>query len=273
MWEEERNAHLCDPVEAQETAQQLIDLMAKYDMLLALPKDLPTLQSTSTGNWTRPDNVFCTAHTVDLISLCDTKPRRRPPCTDHIPILTKLELEVPRTSQTVTRNFRETDWKEFRAKLDLLLDDLPPPMPITSETQFQKAAEDLTNTIKRTIEDIVPLSKQCPQAKRWWTKELTQLIKEKNKLSYQSYKMRGLDDHPVHAEHRRIHNKVKEELTKAKKNHWTAFLEELTQDSIYTANKYITTPYGDGGRTSIPVLRGAGTQGTIEDAITNDEKS
>ena len=85
--------------------------------------------------------------------------------------------------------------------------------------------------------------------------------------------MRGLDDHPVHAEHRRIHNKVKEELTKAKKNHWTAFLEELTQDSIYTANKYITTPYGDGGRTSIPVLRGAGTQGTIEDAITNDEKS
>jgi len=146
-------------------------------------------------------------------------------------------------------------------------------MPITSEIQFQKAATDLTNTIKRTIEDTVPLSKQCPQAKRWWTKELTQLIKEKNKLSYQSYKMRGLDDHPIHAEHRKIRNRVKEELTKAKKNHWTTFLEGLMQDSIYTANKYITTPYGDGGRTSIPVLRGTGLQGTIEDAVTNEEKS
>jgi len=166
MWEEERNAHLCDPVEAQETAQQLIDLMATHNMQLALPKDLPMLQSSSTGNWTRLDNVFCTAHTIDVISQCDTKPRRRPPCTDHVPILIRLDIEVPQTDQATTRNFRETDWKSFREKLAEHLNDIPPPKLISSEAQFQTAATDLTNVIKRTIEEVVPLSKQCPQAKR-----------------------------------------------------------------------------------------------------------
>jgi len=99
------------------------------------------------------------------------------------------------------------------------------------------------------------------------------MIKEKNKLSHQSYKLRGLADHPIHTEHRRIRNKVKEEITKAKKNHWTEFLEGLTQESIYTANKYITTPYGDGGRTSIPALKGIGPQGNLIEAVTNKEKS
>jgi len=146
-------------------------------------------------------------------------------------------------------------------------------MPIINEEQFQMAAEDLTKTIKRAIEEKVPLLKQCPHAKRWWSKELTLLVEEKNKLSDLSYKMRGLHDHPAHAEHKRIRNRIKEEIRNAKKSHWTAFLEELTQDSIYTANKYITTPYGDGGRTSIPVLRAIDPQGTIVEAVTNDEKS
>ena len=273
MWEEERNAHLCNPADAQETAQQIINLMAEHDMSMALPKDRPTLQSTSSGNWTRPDNVFCTSHTLDAIKLCDTKPRRRPPCTDHVPILTTLNLEVPRANLTVTRNFRETDWEEFRATLGTLLYGIPPPMPIINEEQFQMAAADLTKTIKLAIEEKVPLSKQCPHAKRWWSKELTLLVEEKNKLSDLSYKMRGLHDHPVHAEHKKARNRIKEEIRNAKKNHWMVFLEGLTQDSIYTANKYITNPYGDGGRTSIPVLRALDPQGNIAEAVTNDEKS
>ena len=273
MWEEERNAHLCESAEAQEVSQRLIELIADYDMQMALPKDCPTLQSTSTGNWTRPDNVFCTDHTLNLITLCDTKPRRRPPCTDHVPILTVIELEIPSTDYAATRNFKGVDWEEFNGKLSTLLHDIPAAAPITSEEQFHRATSNLMDTLQKVIEEHVPLSKPCPHAKRWWNKELTARIKEKDKLSEQSYRMRGLPDHPIHAEHRRVRNKLKEEIRKAKQSHWMDYLEGLDKNSIYTANKYVTTPIGDGGRTSIPVLKYQNPQGDIAEAITNEEKS
>jgi hypothetical protein len=98
-------------------------------------------------------------------------------------------------------------------------------------------------------------------------------IKEKDKLSDESYRMRGLPDHPIHAEHRRVRNKLKEEISKAKQNHWMDYLEGLDKGSIYTANKYITAPIGDGGRTSIPALKSQNPQGDIIEAVTNEEKS
>jgi len=157
--------------------------------------------------------------------------------------------------------------------LETLLRGIPPATPITSEEQYQTAASDLARTLKLAIEEKVPLTKPCPHAKRWWTKELTQLIEQKDELSDQSYRMRGLSDHPVHAEHRKIRNKLKQEIKRAKQDHWTEYLEGLNQTDIYTANKYITTPYGDGGRTSIPALKIHSPNGTSLEAITNDEKS
>jgi len=99
------------------------------------------------------------------------------------------------------------------------------------------------------------------------------LVNKKDKLSDQSYRMRGLNDHPVHAEHRRTHNKLKEEIRRAKQDHWTAYLEGLNQNDVYLANKYITTPYGDGGRTSIPTLKIQTPNGNLSEAVMNEEKS
>ncbi|KAG2130234.1 hypothetical protein DEU56DRAFT_740829 [Suillus clintonianus] len=163
---------------------------------MALPKNKPTLQSTSSGNWTRPDNVLCTTHTIDSFTLCDTAPRRRPPCTDHVPIYSTLDLPIPRASTTTTYNYRDVDWEQFCGALNRNLAEYPPPVTITTEAQFQTAATNLSTAIQQTIKEKVPTSKPSPHAKRWWTKELTLMMKQKNKLSDLSYKMRGLPDHP-----------------------------------------------------------------------------
>ena len=76
-------------------AQPLIDLLEDYDMIMLLPKNIPTLQSMATKNWTRVDNVFATQGTEHLVVACDTDPRLWGPGTDHVPILTTLDLEVP----------------------------------------------------------------------------------------------------------------------------------------------------------------------------------
>ena len=58
-WDEPRNRHLFTSRALQES-QILIDLLADYNMHMALPPHLPTLHAHRTKNWTRVDNFFCT---------------------------------------------------------------------------------------------------------------------------------------------------------------------------------------------------------------------
>lgn len=67
MWEDELNERL---FESEVLIQLLLKLLYKFDMVMALPKGLPTYQ-TVTNNWTRPDNVWRRNHQDNLINRCD----------------------------------------------------------------------------------------------------------------------------------------------------------------------------------------------------------
>ena len=92
-WESGENSHLTS---AEHLIRPLLDLISHYDMRMALPPYIPTLQAFSTGNWTRPDNVWCTGHTTDLFTKCTTAPGARGPNTDHLPIHLELDLRLQR---------------------------------------------------------------------------------------------------------------------------------------------------------------------------------
>ncbi|KIJ19214.1 hypothetical protein PAXINDRAFT_109764 [Paxillus involutus ATCC 200175] len=137
-------------------------------MLMVLPKGLPTLQQLNTGNWTCLDNVFCTEHTEDSFISCNTNPALCGPKTDHVPILSILELEIPHAQSESNCNFRNTDWVEFNKSLSLRLNSLGPPCTIVTQASFQEAASRLTRVIQEMIEEVVPLSRSSPHSKRWW---------------------------------------------------------------------------------------------------------
>ncbi|KAG2029403.1 hypothetical protein BDR03DRAFT_880871 [Suillus americanus] len=137
-------------------------------MIQLLPSGTPTLQSTSTGNWTRPDNVFGTEGTIDAMISCTTEPAKQGPKTDHLPILIALELEVPQTDNTPCLNWHEVDWEHFKEVLGTALAPAPP-LPLASADEFQNMAQHVTHAIKSTIEACVLHSKPCPHSKRWWT--------------------------------------------------------------------------------------------------------
>jgi hypothetical protein len=83
-------------------------------MQQALPKNTPTLPALATKNWTCPDNVFCSKNTCKSFIHCYTEP-----CfhnyTDHVPIISILELETPKLTIVPKHNLRETDWTRFNA--------------------------------------------------------------------------------------------------------------------------------------------------------------
>src|SRR6266481_4386627 len=94
LWDEEHNKHLF-MASASVAVQLLLSLLEEHNMIMLLPKGIPTLQLMATGNWTRVDNVFATANMEGLVVICDTAPGQRGPSTDHVPVLTTLELSVP----------------------------------------------------------------------------------------------------------------------------------------------------------------------------------
>lgn len=267
-WEEERNEHLTS---SEAMIQPLLDVIYKFDFKMALPPNIPTLQALSTGNWTRPDNVWSTNHTIDLFVQCNTNPGLRGPNTDHLPILSTIDFPVTHNVPKPTRNFRATDWKEFTDHIVSLLPD-DEPKRLTSTTEFKEALNVVNAAIKSTIETKVPVNNPFPHTRRWWTRELNDLRKKKNRLANLSHRWRGLPDHPSHQDHQEATKIYAKSIETTKKDHWEEWLLNASEKDMWTANKYATDPPTDGGKSRIPSLNFTEPNGTVRHTTSNTEK-
>ena len=80
LWDSDEDAHLFTQ-ESMHSAEHLIETCATYDLAMALPKGLPTLQHMVTKKYSRPDNVFITPGLLDMITKCEVDPVIRPTST------------------------------------------------------------------------------------------------------------------------------------------------------------------------------------------------
>lgn len=271
LWDDDANSQLFSR-EALSRAQPLIDLLEEHDMVMALPKGVPTLQLLNSKNWTRPDNVFCTEQTLDLFIRCETDPSNRGPKTDHVPILSVLDLATMRAAPEPRRNFRNTDWEDFNRALQTRLHALGPPTVLATVEEFQTATRNLTHVIQETIDDKVPICRPSPYAKRWWNSELSALRSGLSRLSREAYKHRHHPHHPTHEKLRQARNHYSEAIKKTKAKHWMDWLESIEGDDIWMANKYISSDPGDGGCAKIPTLHSTTNDGPAQ-LSTNEDKS
>jgi hypothetical protein len=225
MWEEDANSHL---FEAENVISPLLGLLYRHDMLLALPKGIPTFQ-TNTGCWTRPDNIWHANSQTDPIQCCDVIPNIRPPLVDHMPIINDdLRTRLLAESPAVCLHTKE----EFITKVDTVV-------------------RIVTEALNANLEPKRP----SRYARRWWTKELSQLCTKQNKLSNISYSFRHIPDHPSHIEHKTAVKDFKTLLTTTKKQNWIDWLENVEQRDVYLANKYISSEPTDYSCSRVPPLR------------------
>ncbi|KAF8597952.1 hypothetical protein BDV93DRAFT_422628, partial [Ceratobasidium sp. AG-I] len=167
---------------------------------MTLPKDLPTLQSTSSKNYTRPDNVYMSASLADTLVSCDIAPEARPPCTDHIPILTTI-ASAPVLAPTVSRpNFAKADWAKFRSRLQTLLKQLPDARVIPDQLSLDQRVTDLRTAIQQAINNTIPILTLDIRSKRWWSNELRAQKKVVRTLARLTFRRQWDKNDPVHAE-------------------------------------------------------------------------
>ena len=129
------------------------------------------------------------------------------------------------------------------------------------------------HALQSTVRSCVTKSKPRPDAKRWWNSDLTGMKKELNKLRTISFRNRALPEHPSHREMKTWSNKYGETILHAKKQHWTDYLEDMTASDIWTANRYLREPAGDGGSPRIPTLCTTNGQGREIEVNDNQDKA
>ena len=98
---------------------------------------------------------------------CTTLPEEREILTDHVPIVTKLDLPAIRNEAHSVHNFRMAPWEEVQEKLKVKLTELPAPQKITTKAQFDEVVLSLTGALQDTIQAAIPISKPSPYQKRW----------------------------------------------------------------------------------------------------------
>ena len=222
---------------------------------MALPEDIPTLEANSTGNHTRPDNVFCTAHLIDAITTCNVRPDLHPANTDHYPIITELNLCPEHTNPPPRPNYRATNWEKFSKHLNEQLTTLPPTSKINTIPELEKRLEDLTNAILSSIDTHVPACKPSPYAKRWWTPELDEQNASVKHLANTAYAKRQQCAHRIHVQLKEAHNRLATNIQITKEQHWIEYLENVESNNLWDVHKYLVNEPSDSFVSRIPNLR------------------
>jgi hypothetical protein len=253
-------------------AEVLISAVAEAGLEMALPSGIPTHLHNVTKRWTRLDQVFITEEALDTVITCEALVDSPGINTDHLPILTTLDLALTRVPASSPKNFRDVDWEKFQKKLATNLTALPPPTRIKTQGELDDACRLITEAIQNTIDTEVPTSRLGIKAKRWWTKELNILRRDANRKGRKASKLRNFPEHNIHKERKEANRLFKRTLERTKRQHWRDWLEKAEDPDIWTAHRYTAAPVGDGGKSRIPVLK-ITCDGQDSTASTNEEKA
>jgi hypothetical protein len=202
--------------------------------------------------WNTLDLVFTSSDISDAIIQCDTLPTLRLPGADHLPVIAILDYDLLRIPDIPRPNFRAIDWEEFNDAISTYLVDNPISLTIDSTAAYDTTYLALDKMLQNTIASHVPLLFASPYAKRWWTKELTDLLTAARKAERTNWKRPSTDAKAAED----AANKVFRTAVKTtQKQHWQDWLEEVDEKSVWLASRYASRPFTDGSAERIPALK------------------
>ena len=97
--------------------------------------------------------------------------------------------------------------------------------------------------------------------------------KNLNKLRTLSFQFRAVANHYSHNALKQDGTRYGEAITQSKQKHWENFLEEMSASEIWTANKYLKEPAGDGSLPRIPSLKTTNKDGLLLTTEDNTSKA
>ena len=206
--------------------EQIIDYMQEAGLHSLLP----------TGTTTWEHQTLDRASTVDVVLGSNDVRERLQYCrvhstdygSDHRPIALEVELEPVREGlKRGRRLYKDADWDKIRSEISSRLGDGRYMKRITDTNTFDRAAEIFVSSVNSILEENVPRAKESPYAKRWWTRELTQLradfTRKRNRVT--TMRRRGDDTTMMREMVHQARRLYLDEVDIQKRQHWREFLE------------------------------------------------
>jgi len=118
---------------------------------MALPKNIPTLEARHGRRWTRLDNVWRNTDSESKILACEVQGNLRPVNTDHLPIITTLDLSFYPTNPDTHFNFKQADWDKF----ENMVKDKMENSPLLNSPAFntEQELEDAVNKLFKILQE------------------------------------------------------------------------------------------------------------------------
>ncbi|KAF9521638.1 hypothetical protein CPB83DRAFT_734024, partial [Crepidotus variabilis] len=199
---------------------------------MVLSKDIPTLEAFSTKNLTQVNNVFASLEIVEWFIRCEVDPGLQPILMDYFPIMSVIETKVVASEERRRRNYRVTEWGDFRKALKGRLERMEQPREFTrGEAAVAEAARrGLEKAVMDTIDECMPWTKPVSFEKRWWTKTLRRI------MGRLTARHRTAPNDPVHKTYCQVRNKYFQAVKEAKRSHWREWLKELNGEEVWKAS-------------------------------------
>ncbi len=131
--------------DALAAAETLIMMLAEIGLNSALAAGMLTHVHNITKKWTHLDQVFITEHMMDMVMVCKMCHKDRGLNTDHIPIISQLDITLGRTLEQKTNNFRDINWDDFCKTLEERMSKFGIPKRIGSQETLNHECDKLTS--------------------------------------------------------------------------------------------------------------------------------
>jgi hypothetical protein len=156
--------------------EPILQSMAEHQLYSALPQGTITYSHVGLRNESTIDLMLIPSQLRPLMISCQVYEVDHG--SDHKATSLKLNYQRrPWKTPPQRRSYNMADWDSIRQTLQVQLGPAP---VVTNTDDLDKATQGLESQIQNLLQEMIPPPKAFPYAKRWWSKELTQLRKEYN---------------------------------------------------------------------------------------------
>lgn len=165
-----------DVGQAEHEAAELIDIMTCFEMTSTLSPGTITYEEGLAR--TTIDLCWMSFGLLDRIITCRVD-RNLDHDSDHLPISTVLDIRAEHHTQKPIRPWKKLEPGKFCEKLK---DELPALQRPRTVEALERYAEQLTEAIVNTADQVLPLRQPSPKAREGWTAECSRALAEAKRL-------------------------------------------------------------------------------------------
>jgi hypothetical protein len=227
----------------QGEADPIMDLMGDYGLCTLLPRGTKTWQKGSQE--TTIDLVLASEELATSVVKCTIHSTEHG--SDHRAIETTFDIATPEPAIGERFLFKNALWNDIKTRITSTLHNAP------ARGSVQQQTDRLMRAVLEAVYALTPKAKPSPYAKRWWTRDLTQLRRvytywrNRTRTEHRAGRMVPELERQAKAAAQQYH----ETICKQKKAHWDDFLAE--DMNIWQAAKYLN-PDGSSAFDKIPSL-------------------